>query len=231
MTAGRYDGGAGSGSGRGLFSQGRGRRPRWMTLLTVLMLLAGGRMFFSSVTDLHRLVTGKPEVLNLDGSLDAQQEALLRGQLVLVNALSHIRPSVMLVHALARLALGLVYLFAVAAVFSRDPRGRRASLLAGWVGIVVSLGNVLFLMLLVRPALPGLLPTLVQAFTQDASRAGRAVPAASAVAEQAGLFLVDVPVVVTALGITFSLILLAYFAGPRVRMFYNQSRQVDHDRD
>lgn len=137
----------------------------------------------------------------------------------------------MLVHALARLALGLVYLFAVAAIFSRDPRGRRASLLAGWTGIVISLGNVLFLMLVVRPALPGLLPALVEASTQDALRAGRTVLPAQTIAEQSQLFLVDVPMVVTALGITFSLILLAYFAGPRARMFYNQSRQVDHDRD
>lgn len=195
-----------------------------MTFLTVLMLLGGGRMFFSSVTDLRRLVTGLPEVLSLDGSLDGQQEALLRGQVVLANALSQYRPAILLIHSLARLALGLVYLFAVAAVFSRDPRGRRASILAGWVGLAVSAGNALFLVLTVRPSLPWILPNLSQALAQDAVRAGRPTPLLEEVAEQARLFLLEVPLVISAMGAVFSLILLAYFAGRRARMFYNQPR-------
>jgi hypothetical protein len=195
-----------------------------MMFLTVLMLLAGGRMFFSSVTDLRRLVTGQPEVLSLDGGLDAQQEALLRGQVVLANALSRYRPAPLLVHSLARLGLGLVYLFAVAAVFSRDPRGRRASMLAGWVGIAVSAGNAVFLVLVVRPSLPWILPSLSQDLAQDAAHAGRAALPLESVAEQARLFLLDVPLMISALGAVFSLILLAYFAGRRARMFYNQPR-------
>jgi hypothetical protein len=213
-----------NGPDRRLFAEGRPRRPRRMTLLTVLMLLAGGRMFFSSVTDLRRLVTGLPEVLSLDGNLDAQQEALLRSQVVLANALSRYRPAVLFAHSLARLGLGLVYLFAVAAVFSRDPRGRRASILAGWVGIAVSAANALFLVLVVRSSLPWILPELSQAFAQDAARAGRPVLALELVAEQSRLFLLDVPLMISALGVVFSLILLAYFGGRRARMFYNQPR-------
>ena len=208
--------------------EGRQRRPRWMTLFTVLMLLLGGRMFFSSVTDLHRLVSGKPEVLNLEGNLDSQQESLLRGQIVLANALSRNRPAVLSVHALARLGLGLIYLFAVAAVFSGDARGRRACLLAGWAGIAVCAGNAVFLLLVVRRMLPWLLPTLAEAFAQDAARAGRAVPAAEAVAEQARLFLVEVPLAVTGIGVAFSLLVIAYFGGRRARIFYHQPRQADH---
>jgi hypothetical protein len=200
-----------------------------MTFFTVLMLLLGGRMFFSSVTDLHRLTSGKPEVLSLDGSLDPQQEALLRGQIVLANALSRPRPAILSVHAVARLGLGLIYLFAVAAVFSGDARGRRASLLAAWAGIAVCAGNAAFLLLVVRGMLPWLLPTLAEAFAQDAARAGRAVPAAEVVAQQARLFLVDVPLAVTGMGMVFSLLLLAYFRGRSVRLFYNQPRQAEHD--
>jgi Na+-transporting methylmalonyl-CoA/oxaloacetate decarboxylase gamma subunit len=48
------------------------------------------------------------------------------------------------------------------------------------------------------------------------------------VALQARLFLVDVPLVVTGLGMVFSLLLLAYFRGRRMRLFYNQPRQADH---
>jgi len=208
--------------------EGQRRRPRWLTFLTVLMLLLGGRMFFSSVTDLHRLASGKPDVLNLDSGLDAQQEALLRGQIVLGNALSRYRPAVLSVHAVARLGLGLIYLFAVAAVFSGDARGRRASLLAAWAGMVVCLGNAGFVLLVVRRMLPWLLPSLAEAFAQDAARAGRALPPAESVAEQARLFLVDVPLAVTGMGMVFSLLLLVYFRGRRMRLFYNQPRQADH---
>jgi hypothetical protein len=208
--------------------EGRRRRPRLMTLLTLLMLILGGRMFFSSVTDLHRLISGRPEVLHLDGGLDAQQEALLRGQIVLGNSLSHHRPQSLAVHAVGRLALGLIYLFAVAAVFLGDARGRRASLLAAWAGIVVCLGNAAFVQLVVRPMVPWLLPTLAEAFAQDAARAGRALPVVLTVEEQAHLFLVDVPLVVTGMGMVFSLLLLLYFRGRQARLFYNQPRQTDH---
>jgi hypothetical protein len=204
------------------------RRPRWLTFLTVLMLLVGGRMFFSSVTDLHRLASGRPEVLILDGGLDQQQEALLRAQIVLANALSQYKPAVLSVHAVARLALGLLYLFAVAAIFSGDGRGRRVALLSAWAGLGVCVGNAVFLMVVVRRMLPWLLTTLGQAFAQDAARAGRALPTADAVALQARLFLVDVPLVVTGLGMVFSLLLLSYFRGRRMRLFYNQPRQADH---
>ena len=208
--------------------EGRRRRPRWLTFFTVLMLLVGGRMFFSSVTDLHRLIGGKPEILSLDGRFDPQQEALLRGQIVLANALSQYQPAVLSVHAVARLGLGLIYLFAVAAVFSGDARGRRAALLAAWAGIAVCLGNALFVLLVVRRMLPWLMPTLGEAFAQDAVRAGRALPTAEAIAEQTQLFLVGVPLVVTGMGMVFSLLLLLYFRGRRMRLFYNQPRQADH---
>jgi hypothetical protein len=208
-----------------------GRRPRWLTFFTVLMLLVGGRMFFSSVTDLHRLASGKPEALSLDGGLDPQQEALLRGQIVLANALSRHRPAALSVHAVARLGLGLLYLFAVAAVFSSDVRGRRAALLAAWAGLAVCVGNALFVFLVVGRMLPWLLPALGDAFARDAARAGRALPAAEVVAEQARLFLIDVPLVVTGMGVVFSLLLLLYFRGRRMRLFYNQLRQADHGRE
>ena len=202
----------------------RRRRPRWMTLLTVLMLLLGGRMFVTGVSDLNRLLTAQPEVLSLDGSLDAQQEALLRGQVVLANALSRFRPATLAVHAVARLGLGLIYLFAVAALFSGDARGRRVSLLAGWAGIAVSAGNGLFLVLVVRGMLPWLEPMLADALARDAARAGRPLLDADAVALQARLFLLEVPLAVTAMGVLFSFILIAYFRGRRVRLFYNQPR-------
>jgi hypothetical protein len=71
-------------------------------------------------------------------------------------------PVALSAHALARLGLGLIYLFAVAAVFSGDKRGRRACLLAGWAGIVASVGNAVFVLLVVRNMVPWLLPALAE---------------------------------------------------------------------
>jgi hypothetical protein len=188
------------------------------------MLLLGGRFLVTSASDLYRVVTGNPEALQLDGRLDAQQETLLRGQVVLGNALSRHRPVSLAIHAVARLGLGLVYLFAVAAVFSGDARGRRVAVLAGFSGLVVGAGNVLFLMFVVRRMLPWLLPMLAYAYAQDAARAGRPGLVAEAVAEHARLFLVDAPLAVTGMGGLWSLLLIAYFRGRRVRLFYNQPR-------
>ncbi len=199
-----------------------------MTLLTLLMLLLGGRFFLTSASDLYRVATGKSGVLSLDGSIEAQQEMLLRGQVVLGNALSRHRPVSLTVHALSRLGLGLVYLFAVAAIFSGDRRGRRAAVLAGFAGIGVCAGNAFFLEVVVRRMLPWLTPMLADALAQDAVRAGRPVLGAGDVAAHARLFLLEVPLVVTGLGILWSLVLIAYFRGRRVRLFYNEPRQADH---
>jgi hypothetical protein len=68
---------------------------------------------------------------------------------------------------------------------------------------------------------------LATSYAEDATRAGRALPSLDAVAEQARLFLVDAPLLATAMGMVFSLLLLAYFAGRRMRLFYNQPRRVD----
>ena len=202
------------------------RRPRLMTLLTLIMLLVGGRMFFGSVTDLHRLATGKPEILTFDGSLNADQEALLRSQVVLANTLARTRPVALCCSAFARLALGLVYLFAVAAIFSGDSRGRRVSLLAGWMGMAVSAANAFFLVLVVRSMLPRLAPALVDALAGDAERAGRVAPGLDAVAVQARLYLFDLPIAVTGMGMVLSLVLLAYFGSRRMQLFYNPVGQL-----
>jgi hypothetical protein len=194
-------------------------RPRWMTLLTLLMLLLGGRLLVTSLSDVHRVISKGAVVLTLDGSLDAQQEAFLRAQVVLDNALSRHRPVSLTCYSVGRLALGLLYLFAVAAIFSGDARGRRVAIGAGWAGILMSAANALFLVLVVRNVLPWLEPMLASAYAEDAVRTGRA--ALANVGEQARVFLFQVPLLVTGVGLLWSLLLIAYFRGRRVRLFYN----------
>jgi hypothetical protein len=193
-----------------------------MTFFTVLMFLLGARLFLGSLDDLYRLATGKPEVLILDGRRDPQQAALLRAQVVFDNELGRARPGVMTAHAMGRLVLGLVYLLAVAAVVSKDLRGRLVCLLAGWLGLATSAGNAAFFLLWVDKLLPWLHPRLAEALAEDAVRFGRPTPSAELVAEQARLFLIDGPVALCGMGMMLSLVVVAYFAGGRMRRFYQQ---------
>jgi hypothetical protein len=197
-----------------------------MTFFTVLMFLLGARLFLGSLDDLYRLATGKPEVLNLDSSRDPQQAALLRAQVVLDAELGRVRPGVMTAHAVGRLVLGLIYLLAVAAVVAKDLRGRSVCLFAGWLGLGSAAGNAAFFLLWVGKLLPSLLPRLAEAFAQDAIRFGRPAPSAELVAEQARLFLVDGPVALCGMGMMLSLVVVAYFAGRRMRWFYEQLGQA-----
>ncbi len=197
-----------------------------MTFFTVLMFLMGARFFLGGLDDLYRLVTRKPEVLNLESVRDPQQVAVLRAQVVFDNELSRTRPGMMAALAVGRLVLGLVYLLAVAAILSKDVRGRKACLLAGWLGLAASAGNAAFLVLWVSKFPPGILPRLAEAFAQDAVRLGRPEPSTEVLAEQARLFLVDGPLAMCGMGIVLSLTLLAYFAGRRMRGFYEQLGQA-----
>jgi hypothetical protein len=206
---------------------GRRRRPRLLTFLTVLMLLVGGPMLIGSMSDLHRVWSGQPDTFKAEGNFTPEQEGLLRIQLLFSNALLRYKPVVLSLHAVARLGLGLLYLFAVAAVFSDDRRGRRVSLLAGWAGLSVSIANVFYLIFVVRGMLPWLLPGMSEAFGKGA-RDGSTAPPPESVAQQAHMLLVDLPMLATGLGVVFSLVLLAYFASRNVRLFYNQPRQADH---
>jgi len=239
MTAGRDDGDKSDGRlpdtvrqqlNRDARSRGTGagphKRPRWLTFFTVLMFLTGARLFLGSLDDLYRLVTRKPEVLNLESNRDPQQVAVLRAQVVFDNELSRSRPGVLALQAVVRLVLGLVYLLAVAAVLAKDVRGRRVCLVAGWLGLAASAGDAIFLSLWVSKSLPGLLPRLAEAFAQDAVRFGRPEPTGELVAEQARLFLVDGPLAMCGMGMVLNLVVLAYFAGRRMRGFYEQLGQV-----
>lgn len=201
------------------------RRPRWLLFFSIVLLIAGGNLFFGSLFDLHRVLSGKPEVLRFDGGFGEQKETLLRAQVALGNVLSQTKPVTYSLHAVMELALALTYLFVVAAVFANDPRGRRAGILAAWAGLAACIGHAAFLLGVVRRIQPWFVPMLASYYAEDAARAGRPAPALDVVAERARLYLVEAPVFATAMGMVFSLLLLAYFAGRRMRLFYNQPRR------
>jgi hypothetical protein len=198
-------------------------RPRLLTLITLLLLLVGGNVFFTSASDLRGLASGKPQVLVVDGSRDALTDGVARSQVVLSNALLAQHPVAVFLHGIARLALALLYLFTVAALFSRDRRGRRLGEACGKGGLVVCGVQLVFLTQVVRPLIPGLIPLLATAFREDAVKAGRDPLPEALFADQAQVFLVWGPLVVTLMGVLFSLMLMGYFRSRRLRLFYNEA--------
>jgi len=204
-------------------------RPRWVTVLAVLMLLAGARLFFGSLTDLRRLATGRSMVeVRLDGLADANQEVLIRGQLALDEAVDRAHPVAAVVQAVARLALALAYLFAVAAVFSGDPRARPVSLIAAWAGMALHLGSGAFLLAVVRPGVARAVPVLQEVAAKAHARTGDAPPALADLAQLTSTLMVQVPLLSSALGVAFCVLLLVYFGGRRGDLFYNGRAGADH---
>jgi hypothetical protein len=223
--------GPGEGTNRpsGQASRQPTRRPRWVTVLAVLMLLAGARLFLGSLTDLRRMVTGRSMAeVRLDGLADADQEVLIRGQIALDEAVDRAHPVAARVQAAARLALALVFLFAVAAVFSDDPRARRASVLAAWAGMALHVGSGVFVLTVVRGGVADAVPVLQQVAAKAHARTGDAPSASADLAQLASTLMVQVPFLAAALGVLFSILLLVTFGGRRGRLFYNDDVKADH---
>jgi hypothetical protein len=193
------------------------------------MLLAGARLFLGSLTDLRRMVTGRSMAeVRLEGLADADQEVLIRGQLALDEAVDRSHPVAATVQAAARLALALVFLFAVAAVFSDDPRGRRASVLAAWAGMALHVGSGVFVLTVVRGGVADAVPVLQQVAAKAHARTGDAPPTAATLAQLASTLMIQVPLLAAALGVLFSVLLLVTFGGRRGRLFYNDGVKADH---
>jgi hypothetical protein len=205
------------------------RRPRWVTVLAVLMLLAGARLFLGSLTDLRRLATGRSMAeVSLDGLADANQEILIRGQIALDEAVDRAHPVAAWVQDVTRFALALVFLFAVAAVFSDDPRAGRASVVAAWSAMALHVGSGVFLLAVVRKGVASALPVLQLVAAKAHARSGDAPPAPADLEQLASTLMIQVPLLTAALGVLFSILLLVTFGGRRGRLFYNGAVKADH---
>jgi hypothetical protein len=205
------------------------RRPRWATVLAVLMLLAGARLFFGGLTDLRRVVTGQPTAeVRLDGLADANQELLIRGQLALEAAVERAHPVGATVQAAARFLLSLLLLYAVVAVFSGDARARQASVAAAFGGLGLYFGSGVYLLLVVRQGVAAAVPTLIDVAAHIHTRIGDAPPAPADLAKLTSTLVVHVPLLTVTLGFLFSALLLVYFGGRRGRLFYNRGEQAHH---
>jgi hypothetical protein len=114
--------------------------------------------------------------------------------------------------------VALLTLFAVAAIFSRDRRARRATVAAGWAGIIYQLAALPFAEAMARRAADAGAPVLQQVLAQN----GKEMPGLAQGDVTAALraAVIMMPVLRAAMGIAWSLALLVFFAGRRGRAVF-----------
>jgi hypothetical protein len=190
-------------------------RPSWMVLLSSLMLIYGGLLLVWGLTALRdpQSIARPPAVepLSTADQAFAQQLTAVNARVITAHG-----PTVRALGS-ASLALALLMLYAASATLSRDRRGRGAAIAAGWTGIVYQVATLPLVLPLAREYAMASAPLLAQ---KVAAEQGSAGPPAESVTALAQTFLVSMPVALSLLGITGSVILLIYFGGRRGRVLY-----------
>jgi hypothetical protein len=203
-------------------------RPAWLVILSSLMLLAGGYSLVAGMLKLRDptmiLMVGGAETLDSDADVDLNRQLLAARVAAVTPHRSGLR-----IEAGCEVGLALFTLYATAAVFSRDRRGRALTLAVGLLGIGYQLA---------------VLP-LYLALTQDYAARGSALLARSIV-ETVGPTSADLtpeqitarlhsaivggPLVAAAVGIVGSLVLLFFFGGRRGKLLYGIARPPQTER-
>lgn len=197
-----------------------GQRPTWMVVLASLMVVVSFHLFLGGLSALAdgptRLAGAPVEGGDASSAEAAATRALQRGMAI---ALQRVDPLLIRGFALAKLMLGALLLFAVAAIATNDRRGRGGTLVAAWAGIVYHVAGALFFILFVRGRLLDAAPEWVREVQQlqDAALPGGSPEQAISWANQ---MFVIFPMGLALLGVGFSVVLIAFFGGNRGRAFY-----------
>lgn len=202
------------------------RRPTWVTLLAVAMLVFGGHLLLGGLSVLKALndsrqASAVTAPVAPPAASVAARDAVSRDLQAFSRSLERSHPWAVRANAASKIAFGLVMLFAVAAVLSGDRRGRRATLMAAWIGIAYHLTNALFLLMVVRKGILEAAPLLV---SLTAARVGGEASVEDVVLLADKALLLATALTAT-VGLSFSALLLAFFGGRRGRVFYGLERQ------
>ncbi len=186
------------------------QRPRWVVVLAGLMLVAGAHLFFGALTGLRDAGRTPAAIEALMATPPTSpNETLARQVAAAVIAVERAHPDRTRTQAAACMVLAALLLFSVVAIGTGDKRGRITALAAGWVGIGYSVASAALTISIVRGAVLRHLAS--EAATADA---------ADQVHRAAQAFLVVAPLLVAAIGVSFSVVLLVYFGGRKGRVFY-----------
>jgi hypothetical protein len=186
-------------------------RPTWLVLLSALTLLYGGSLLVSSLDGLgHPHSSTRPP---MPRALTPAEEVIAR-QIADVDARvagDHARA--LRGKALASLPVGLIMLFAAAAMLSRDRRGRTLALAAAWLGIVYQLATAWLTYPVLRDFARAGAPLYAQFLALGGEGAG-------ATPELISKMLLVSFGLASAVAIAGSLLIIRYFGGRRGRILY-----------
>jgi hypothetical protein len=190
-------------------------RPTWLILLSALTLLYGGSLLVSSLDGLgHPHSSARPPIPR---ALTPAEEVLAR-QIADVDARvagEHARA--LRGKAIASLPVGLVMLFAAAAMMSRDRRGRALALGAAWLGIAYQLATACLTYPVLRDFARAGAPLYAQFLALGNDAAG-------ATPELISKMLLASFTFTSVIAIAGSLVMIRYFGGRRGRILYGLER-------
>jgi len=189
-------------------------RPAWLVVLSLLMLLHGGVWLVGALTNLRdpRLLA----TLSVGDTTETADELELHRKIV------NVTQGILLGHhaeiravTLTAVVLALFMLYAVAAILSRDKHGRGLALSSAWLVLLYQLGSLPVFLRIARDHATQSAPL----FAQLLSRGNEGADQAAVLRKLTSVIMVE-PYLLSACGVGWALLLLAYFGGRRGRALY-----------
>jgi hypothetical protein len=193
------------------------RRPVWLTVMTSAMLVYAGMSLVDALSLLRHpqapTAAAIEEVARSSGQIDAAHRLA-----AVSSATVAAHPVALRLDAGGSALVALLTLFAVAAIFARDRRARRATVAAGWAGIVYQLGALPFAVAMARRTAAAGAPVLEVVLARNGrDLSGLAAGDVTAALHAAVMMM---PVMHAGMGVAWSLALLVFFGGRRGRAVF-----------
>lgn len=203
-------------------------RPAWMVMLASLMTMVAFQRFMGALSDLEGAPANLPppavagDAAPIDLELAAQQAL---GEAYRLS-LAEVPAGAYQLQATLALAYASLLLFAVAAIATRDKRGRAVAMAAAWAGIVFNLANAAVFMLFVRPGILRRAPQWIDEVRALTKGSGQEAASSEMVDGWAQVVLLGMPVLAALLGVAFAVVVLVFFGGRRGRAYYGLNPTV-----
>ena len=192
-------------------------RPTWLTVLTSSMLVYGGVTLVSALLMLREpRAMAVMAIENMARPVDATAGSteMVQKLEALSNAIVERHKAEVRAGALISLGVALLTLYTVAALLTRDPRGRKLAMLTAGVGIVYQLGGLPLGVVMARQAATEGSALLSQVVIDSGREPPGFTPA------QLSHLMVVPAILAGLLGALACLVLLYYFGGRRGRALY-----------
>jgi len=191
-------------------------RPVWMLVLAATMLMYGGLTLVAGLLTLRDPRAIARQAISNQPRTPAAEEVVHKLEPILDGIVYRHRVGVR-ADAIASIAYGVLMLYAVAAVLSRDRNGRRLVVLTALAGIVYQLGELPLKVRIARETVFATGPLLAEIMPAGGKAGGHSQAELMATLDAA-------TVLVAALGVGWCLLLLRFFGGRRGRELYGLSR-------